>query len=204
MSAESFAPIWVGARAVMEMAALMYDVTERGRACVAKPTKDAFQEFDKHLDSVCVGFKSMEWAYSEAVVAKNIVTTLQRSAKTGPAPFREALERIGAPARDLMSAYEMVSEGAHPNYVGTVESYQRADTNTGVSEMIDSPVKREPERISIPVAFGAGAVLFAVSAVREWESLRDHFIALLPQYQPKPMPEPSRKPDGAIGPSSDA
>jgi hypothetical protein len=201
VSAESFAPVWVGARAVMEIAALMYDVTDRAQACVAKRTKEAFQDFDSHLDKVYVGFKSMEWAYSEDVVAKNILTTLQRTSKRDPAPFREALERFGAPARDFMSAYEMVSEGAHPNYVGTVESYQRADTKSGICELIDSPVQRDPELIAIPVDFAAGALLIALSAVRDWESSRDTFIALLPQYQPQPMPEPKRKPDEAIGPS---
>jgi hypothetical protein len=165
VSAESFAPVWVGARAVMEMAALMYDVTDRARACVTKPTKEAFQDFDSHLDKVYVGFKSMEWAYSEDVVAKNILTTLQRTSKRAPTPFREALERFGAPARDFMSAYEMVSEGAHPNYVGTVESYQRADTKTGTCELIDSPVRGDPERIAIPVDFAAGALLISVVAV---------------------------------------
>jgi len=196
VSAESFAPVWVGARAAMEMAALMYDMTERARACVTKPTKEAFQEFDSHLDKVYVGFKSMEWAYSEDVVAKNILTTVQRVSKRDPAPFREALERFGGPTRDFMSAYEMVSEGAHPNYVGTVESYQRADTKTGICELIDSPVQRDPERIAIPVDFAAGALLIAVSAARDWESSRDAFIALLPQYQPPPMAEPKRKPEG--------
>ena len=43
VSAESFAPVWVGARAMMEMAALMFDVTDRARECVQKPTKEAFQ-----------------------------------------------------------------------------------------------------------------------------------------------------------------
>jgi len=64
----------------------------------------------------------------------------------------------------------MVSEGAHPNYVGTVESYQRADTKSGICELIDSPVQRDPERIAIPVDFAAGALLIreaggAVTAV---------------------------------------
>jgi hypothetical protein len=112
-----------------------------------------------------------------------------------------AVERFGASSRDFMSAYEMVSEGAHPNYVGTVESYQRADTKTGICELIDSPVHRDPERIAIPLDFLAGALLIAASAVRDWESSRDTLIALLPQYQPPPMPEPKRKQDEAIGSS---
>jgi hypothetical protein len=118
VNAESFAPVWVGARAVMEMVALMYDVTDRARSCVPKPTKEAFRELDSHLDKVYVGFKSMEWAYSEDVVAKNILTTVQRTSRKDPAPFREALERFGAPARDFMSAYEIVSEGALCNVPG--------------------------------------------------------------------------------------
>jgi len=62
-------------------------------------------------------------------------------------------------------------------------------------------VQHDPERIAIPVDFAAGALLIAASAVRDWESSRDTFIGLLPQYQPPPMPEPKRKPAEAIGPS---
>jgi hypothetical protein len=195
VTAEAFAPVWSGSRAIMEIAALMLDLTGRAQVCVANPSREEFQELDTHLAKVSLGFKSIEWTYSEDVMAKNILTVVERTSKKQPAPFREALERIGAQGNDFMSAYEIVSEGAHPNYVGTLESYQKPDRQTGECELFDSPAKRDPKRIAIPLNFAAGALLMALSSVRDWEALRDGFIKLLPDYQPEPMPEPRRKQD---------
>lgn len=193
VNAEAFAPVWVGSRALIEVAAVMYDVTERAQACVKNATPDTFHACDTLIGKIYLGFKSMEWAYSEDITAKNVLTTVEKVSKKDPPVYREALERLGATVGKFMSLFELLSEGAHPNYVGMAESYQRPDLDTGVTALIDSPTKLDATRIGIPVDGAALALSLAISAVNDWQTVRDQFIALLPKFQPAPMPEPKPK-----------
>jgi hypothetical protein len=194
VTAGAFAPVWVGGRALLEMAALMYDLSDRARACVDAPTAEAFQTLDTHAAKIYLGFKSMEWAYSEDVKAKNILTTVQKVSKSDSAAYRDAIDRLGVKIEKFMGIYDLLSEGAHPNYVGTVDAYQRLGATVGVLELIDSPAKIDPKRIAQPVDGAAIALSMSVSAVEIWQNVRDAFIGLLPKLQPPPMPEPKPKP----------
>ncbi len=68
------------------------------------------QELGKFLMDVLFGYKAKEWALSEEYVAKNVVTIIQRLTKQTDTNFE--------------GFYAVLSEHAHPNYLGMMGVYQ--------------------------------------------------------------------------------
>lgn len=133
VNAQSFAPPWVLARAILEVVALITDVAIRLETAVKEATIEAFKTFDDHLYATMLGFKSMEWAFSEDVVVKNLLT---------------AVDRVDRRFNGFRSMYDLLSEGAHPNYIGMIEAYQRPHQEA----YIDRPAAKMPDRIKIALS----------------------------------------------------
>ena len=109
-NAFSYTPVWVNSRSLFELASLMFDTVDKVGEIVAKWDFDRYKEFDLHLSEIMLGFKSAAWHPGREkgehldLVPQNIVTIIQR------------IEKKHIP--EYFSLYELLSEVAHPNYMG--------------------------------------------------------------------------------------
>ncbi len=96
-------------RAAFETACLLYDVARHLESVVTKGDTAGVDDLDTHLVDVLLGHKSKDWALSEEIVSRNVLTIVQRLTKQLEIP--------------LMWFYEGLSEHAHPNYHGMLATY---------------------------------------------------------------------------------
>ena len=61
--------------------------------------------------------------------------------------------------------YELLSEVAHPNYMGMMEAYCRIGNELLSADFIDSPTRAVPERIFIALSNAEGALDMLASTV---------------------------------------
>lgn len=110
MSARNVTNTFVLVRAAFETSCLIWDAVRRVETVTEGNRVEDLEELGKFLMDVLFGYKSKEWALSEEYVARNVVTIIQRLTKQTDTQFE--------------GFYAVLSEHAHPNYLGMMGVYQ--------------------------------------------------------------------------------
>jgi hypothetical protein len=168
-NAFSYTPVWTSSRSIFELASLIFDAKEKVRGLLVKWDEKAYLDLDEHLDNVLLGFKSKAWTPKAPpdveLTASNIITIIQR------------IEKNAIP--EFFKLYELLSEVAHPNYMGMLEQYQRlTDDEPRVTILIDSPARVNTEAISIPLDNAAGTLTMLAQAITDFEGWFKGFCRL--------------------------
>jgi hypothetical protein len=87
-------------RAVFETSCLMYDIASQLERVVGEGDPAGVDDLDKNLVAVLLGHKSQDWAMAEEIIARNVITIIQRLTKQLDVP--------------LLWFYDGLSEHAHP------------------------------------------------------------------------------------------
>lgn len=156
---------FVLARAALETTCLLYDAMRRVMAATEKDDTKELDELDKFLMDVLFGAKSQAWGFSEELVARNILTIIQRLSK-----------QLGI---DLMWFYDGLSEYAHPNYHGMMAVYREtAEVGNPIVKFADSPNEQRDASLTTAI----GALVIALDMLRiafeEHANVRTRFAAL--------------------------
>jgi hypothetical protein len=120
-NAFSYTPVFTSSRSLFELASLIFDAYDRLHGIHSSWDMKAYLELSEHLDNVILGWKSEEWhpgrdkAEDLALKAKNVITIMQRIDKKYIDGY--------------FSLYELLSEVAHPNYMGMMEAYCKIGTS---------------------------------------------------------------------------
>jgi hypothetical protein len=161
-NAFTYTPVFTSARSLFELSALIFDAYDRMHAIYEKWDMTKYLEFSEHLDNVILGWKSEEWHPGRdkvedlALKAKNVLTIIQRIDKKHIPGF--------------LSLYELLSEVAHPNYMGMMEAYCKIGEELLTMDFFDSPTRLDPERISIALTNGQGAIGMLVDTIEKFEA----------------------------------
>lgn len=160
-NAFTYTPVWTSSRSLFELASLIFDAKEKVRSLLNGWDEKAYLDFNEHLDNVLLGFKSKAWAPKGPpdveLTAKNILTIIQR------------IERDAIP--DFFKMYELLSEVAHPNYMGMIEQYQKlTDEDPPTTIFIDEPARVDPDTISIPLGAAEGTLHMLAGAISDFET----------------------------------
>lgn len=176
-NAFAYTPVWTNSRSIVELAALLYDAKERIRVILQKWEDKTYYDFCDHLDAVLLGFKSMEWHPKSpehpdlVVITRNILTLIDRTTAKHIPEFR--------------SMYDLLSEVAHPNYMGMMEQYMVARDELNI-EFVDRPVERNPLAIKIPLEAAHSALEMLVLSVSKYDGWFRDFVTLCQKHVPPP------------------
>ena len=169
-NAFSYTPVFTSSRSLFELASLIFDAHDRLQAIHSNWDMKAYLEFSEHLDNVILGWKSEEWhpgrdkAEDLALKAKNVITIMQRIDKKY--------------IKGYFSLYELLSEVAHPNYMGMMEAYCRIGNELLSVEFFDSPARLDPERIFIASNNAEGAIGMLADTIEKFEGIFVEFSKL--------------------------
>jgi hypothetical protein len=109
-----------------------------------------------------LGFKSALWHPGREkgehidLVPQNIITIIQR------------IEKKHIP--EFFSLYELLSEVAHPNYMGMMELYHKLHPEDHVAEFFDRPTERDITAIQIPLDNADGSLSLLVKGIESYEA----------------------------------
>jgi len=160
-NAFSYTPVWVNSRSLFELGSLIFDTADKVRELVAAWDLARYTEFDIHLSKIMLGFKSVTWHPGREhgehldLVPQNIITIIKR------------IEKNHIP--DFFSAYELLSEVAHPNYMGMIEQYQKLYPKERVAQFLDRPTDRDITAIQIPLDSANGSLSLLVRGIELYE-----------------------------------
>lgn len=180
-NAFAYTPVWTSSRSIFELAALVFDMKERIRVILQKWEDKTYYDFCEHLDAVLLGFKSMDWHPKSAehpdlvVVARNVLGMIDRiSAKHIP---------------DFRQMYDLLSEVAHPNYMGMMEQYMLMHDELNI-EFIDLPTAKNSLAIKIPLDSSQVTLEMLALSIGQYESWFLDFVKLCQRNVPQPPQEP--------------
>jgi hypothetical protein len=171
----SYTPVWTNSRSIFELAALLYDSKERIRVILQKWDSKAYYDFCDHLDAILLGFKSTEWHPKSqehpdlTVITRNILTLIDRITAKHIPHFR--------------SMYDLLSEVAHPNYMGMMEQYMFVHDGLNI-EFIDHPVARNSLAIKIPLDNAHSTLEMLALSVAQYDGWFRDFVALCEKHVP--------------------
>jgi hypothetical protein len=161
-NAFSYTPVWVNSRSLFELGSLVFDMADKVNELVAAWDLARYTEFDTHLSKIMLGFKSAVWHPGREkgehldLVPQNIITVIRR------------IEKKHIP--EFFSLYELLSEVAHPNYMGMMEQYQKLHHEDHVAEFIDRPAERDITSIQIPLDNADGSLALLVRGIESYEA----------------------------------
>lgn len=169
-NAYAYTPVWTSARSLFELSALMFDTADKVHKLRETWDLTQYLEFSEHLDNVMLGFKSKEWQPKVPeridLDARNILGIIKRI-------DRDHLKG------SYLSLYELLSEVAHPNYMGMLEQYQRiSGDDLHTVTFVDSPARADIRTITIPIGNAHGTLAMLVKAVEDYESWLNAFLDL--------------------------
>jgi hypothetical protein len=161
-NAFTYTPVWTSSRSLFELSALVMDIKERIASLLETWDDRTYQDFSEHIDEILLGFKSATWhpkspaGEPEIVVhAKNILTMIQRIDKKK--------------AHGFMAMYELLSEVAHPNYMGMMEQYQFNTDEMTNFEFVDTPLKRDRKAIVAPLDAARLTLALLASNIEQYD-----------------------------------
>ncbi len=167
-NAQLFVPLFVDARAVVETASLLWDLSMRVRRVLAQGGKGALSELDTHLMKVLLGAKSKEWVGDpDKYQAPNVLTILDRLAKSG---FPQ-----------LRGFYDMLSEFAHPNFAGLQGAYAKVNATTRETTFVDRPFQVRAGSLVVPVNALSVGLNVTVTAIEAYDEDAALFVRLCEQ-----------------------
>ena len=161
-NALSYTPVWVNSRSLFELASLAFDTADKVSELIANWDLERYKEFDLHLSKIMLGFKSAVWHPGRDngehldLVPQNIITIIQR------------IEKKHIP--EYFSLYELLSEVAHPNYMGMMEQYHKLHPEDHVAEFFDRPAERDITSVQIPLDNAHGSLGLLVKAIEMYEA----------------------------------
>jgi len=161
-NAFSYTPVWVSSRSLFELGSLVFDVSDQVSDLVADWDVARYLEFETHLVKIMLGFKSARWhpglEKSEHLhlAPHNILEIIQR------------IEKRHIPG--FCGLYELLSEVAHPNYMGMMEQYHTLDHDATTAEFHDRPAERDIALIEIPLQNAEGALVMLGDGIESYES----------------------------------
>jgi hypothetical protein len=179
----SYTPVWTNSRAIFELAALLYDAKERIRVLLQRWEDKAYYDFCEHLDAILLGFKSTEWHPKSpehpdlTVITRNILTLIDRIAAKHIPEFR--------------SMYDLLSEVAHPNYMGMMEQYLITHDALNI-EFVDHPVDRDAASIKIPLDAAHSTLEMLALSVGQYDGWFRDFVSLCEKHVPRTGNEPAK------------
>ena len=180
-NALSYTPVWVNSRGLFELASLIFDTVDKVREMVANWDFERYKEFDLHLSKILLGFKSAEWHPGKEkgehldLIPQNIITIIQR------------IEKKHIP--EFFSLYELLSEVAHPNYMGMLEQYQKLHPTEHVTEFFDRPTERDITAVQIPLDNAHGTLSLLVKAIEDYEGMLTAYALLCAERLPADAPD---------------
>lgn len=160
-NAFSYTPVFTSSRSLFELASLIFDAYDRMARIHTSWDTRSYLEFSEHLDNVILGWKSDEWhpgrdkAEDLALKAKNVITIMKRIDEKH--------------VKGYFSLYELLSEVAHPNYMGMMEAYCKIGDHLLSAEFFDSPTRVDPERIFIALSNAEGAIGMLADTIEKFE-----------------------------------
>jgi hypothetical protein len=185
-NALSYTPVWVNSRSLFELGSLVFDTSDKVNDLVTDWDLARYMEFDSHLAKIMLGFKSASWHPGREngehldLVPQNIITIIQR------------IEKKHIPG--YFGLYELLSEVAHPNYMGMIEQYHTLHSDLVTAEFHDRPAERDITAIQIPLSNAHGALAMLVKGIESYDSNLMKYALLcskgIPPNSAEPMPEP--------------
>lgn len=178
-NAFAYTPVWTSSRSIFELSALIFDMKERIRPILQKWDSKAYDAFCEHLDAVLLGFKSMDWHPKAeehpdlVVVARNVLGMIDRIATKHIPEFRKM--------------YDVLSEVAHPNYMGMMEQYMIMHDELTI-EFVDLPTARNPLAVKIPLDSSHATLELLAASIAQYEQWFPDFVALCRKNVPPEHP----------------
>lgn len=180
-NALSYTPVWVNSRSLFELGSLVFDTSDKVAELVAEWDLTRYSEFDTHLSKIMLGFKSAVWHPGKEtgehldLVPQNIITIIQR------------IEKKHIP--EYLSLYELLSEVAHPNYMGMMEQYRKLHREDRVALFFDRPAERDITSIEIPLDNAAGSLALVVQGIESYEANLTPYAMLCVKGIPPEAPD---------------
>ena len=172
-NAFTYTPVWTSARSLFELASLIFDCYDKVFKLTQTWDMTAYLQFNEHLDMVSLGFKSKEWHPAREsgspadleLQARSVLGIMQR------------IQRDHIP--HYFELYELLSEVAHPNYMGMMEAYQITGDGLLTIDFVDDPANRDPKRLGIPLDAADGALDLLASSIEKFEAVFVEFARLI-------------------------
>ncbi len=161
-NAGQLAPAFVNARAAMETAMLVFDVTFRASDVLKARDKAALTALDEVVMKGLLVSKSDGWGSAE-LQAPNVLTVIQRWAKTAP---------------KIESLYADLSEHAHPNLACTAGAYSMIEPTTGRTLFLERSLHSRPEKLHLPLSVVEAALRLTITAHKSYEQMLPAFVSL--------------------------
>lgn len=90
---------------------------------------------------------------------------------------------------DFFSLYELLSEVAHPNYMGMMEQYQKLHPEKHVAEFFDRPAERDITSIQIPLDHADGTLSLLVKGIESYEANLSRYALACVKGTPPDAPD---------------
>ena len=139
MAKEDVSSTCVLVRAALETACLLWEVMRQVETAVKKGDIAGVEELNRSISSALLGGKSKKWALSDEIMARNVLTIIQKLTKQLDVP--------------LVGFYEGLSEYAHPNYHGMMATYTVVGHEGGITKFTSHREGRT--KASMTLALGA-------------------------------------------------
>ena len=152
-------------RAALETACLLWEVMRQVESAVNKGDKTDVKELDRLISSTLLGGKSKKWALSEKMVARNVLTIIQKLTKKLDVP--------------LMDFYEGLSEHAHPNYHGMMATYTVVGHEGGITKFTSNREGRTEASMTLALGALATSLHIVEHALTMQAELSNRFSTLV-------------------------
>ena len=179
----AYTPVWVSSRSLFELGSLVFDVSDQVSDLVADWDMTRYLEFETSFVKMMLGFKSATWhpglEKNEhlGLAPQNMLTIIQR------------IEKRHIPG--FCGLYELLSEVAHPNYMGMMEQYHSLDQDATTAEFHDRPAERDITLIETPLENGECALVMLGDGIESYESNLTNYALLCMKNVPAGRRRPS-------------
>ena len=160
-----YIPLFVLSRAAVETGCLVFDVYAKTASMLDAHDKAALVDYDERVMRVLLGSKSTAAAGDpEQYQALNVLTVIDRLDKTTHEGLREM--------------YDALSEYAHPNYAGLLESYTEPHPDSGSTEFLRDPLTANALLLEVPFSLVAAGLSMSIIAVEQLRARCEELAAL--------------------------
>jgi hypothetical protein len=155
-------------RGTIETSCLLWEVMRHVESVADKGDPSGITDLDEILSKTLLGGKAKDWMLSEEIVARNVLTIIQKLTKQLGAPFE--------------GFYAALSEYAHPNYHGMMATYTEFGLEGGIKIFTDR--RTGGQRAILLAAIGALATSGSV-VLESFKLLAKHLepLAVLAERQ---------------------
>ncbi len=90
---------------------------------------------------------------------------------------------------ELFSLYELLSEVAHPNYMGMMQQYHKLHAEDHAAEFFDQPTERDVTAIQIPLHNAEGSLSLLVNGIESYDANLKPYALLCAKHIPPDAPD---------------